>query len=362
MDHRFILIRLLVILVLVYMFVVGIGAMGHSFMLLGQSFADSVIKATASPIIALFVGILATSLVQSSSTTTSLIVGLVASGALSAHGAVFMVMGANVGTTITSTIVSLAHVTRGDEFRRTFAAATVHDFFNIMAVVALFTVELATGFLTSTSSAIAGALEGVGGLKLADPISDATTPVVLVLAGLVGQNGLVLLMLAGFLTIGTLLGIVRVSRSLVLGRIRLAFNQHLFKNAARSMLLGTGVTVLVQSSSISTSLLIPLVGARLLNLVQVFPYTLGANIGTTVTANLAALATGNVAAVAVSLAHLLFNLCGIGLVWPVRPVRRVPILLAERMAAATVRHRLVPLIYILLAFFGLPMLVIFAWG
>ncbi len=169
MDHRFILVRLLVILVLVYMFVVGIGAMGHSFMLLGQSFADSVIKATASPIIALFVGILATSLVQSSSTTTSLIVGLVASGALSAHGAVFMVMGANVGTTITSTIVSLAHVTRSDEFRRTFAAATVHDFFNIMAVVALFTVELATGFLTSTSSAIAGALEGVGGLKTGGP-------------------------------------------------------------------------------------------------------------------------------------------------------------------------------------------------
>ena len=193
------------IVLLVYLFVVGIGAMGYSFMLMGRESSNALIRATESPLVALFVGILATSLVQSSSTTTSLIVGLVASGALSTQGAVFMVMGSNIGTTITSTVVSLAHITRTSDFRRTFAAATVHDFFNFMAVAVLFPVELASGFLTRISTALAGEVEGLGGLKLGDPIGDATTPVVLALAQLTGQNPALLLIVAVLLTMGALL-------------------------------------------------------------------------------------------------------------------------------------------------------------
>ncbi len=359
--HWLITLQLGIIVALVYLFVVGIGAMGHGFMLLGEEFSDSIIRATESPFVALFVGILATSLVQSSSTTTSIIVGLVAGGALSTQGAIFMVMGTNIGTTITSTIVSLAHITRSDDFRRTFAAATVHDFFNFMAVAVLFPVELATGLLTKISTVLAGTVAGLGGLKLGDPIGDATTPVVRALAGLTEQNGALLLIVAAILTIGTLLAIVRVSRRLVYGRIESVFSEHLFRSSGRSMLLGAGITVLVQSSSISTSLVIPLVGAGLLNLTQVFPYTLGANIGTTVTANLVALSTGNAAAVTVSLAHLLFNVFGICLIWPVGKVRRIPILLAERMSAATMRTRLAPVIYIVLAFFALPFVAILVW-
>ncbi len=127
-----------------------------------------------------------------------------------------------------------------------------------------------------------------------------------------------------------------------------------------ALFIGILATALVQSSSISTSLVIPLVGTGVLNLVQVFPYTLGANVGTTVTANLAALSTGNVAAVTVALAHLLFNLFGIALIWPVQIVRRTPILLAELMATVTMRNRLLPLVYIAVAFFGLPFLAILA--
>ena len=64
------------------------------------------------------------------------------------------------------------------------------------------------------------------------------------------------------------------------------------------------------------------------------------------------------AAVTVSLAHLLFNVCGIVLVWPVSRVRGPPIYLAEHMAYATMRSRLVPLIYVAVVFFGLPFLAI----
>ena len=262
----------------VFLFVVGIGAMGHSFMLLGREFSGSVVRATESPFVALFVGILATSLVQSSSTTTSLIVGLVAGGALSTQGAVFMVMGTNIGTTITSTIVSLVHITKPADFRRTFAAATLHDFFNFLSVAALFPVEIATGFLTRTSTALARTLRDAGVLNLGDPIGDATTPVVLALAELTGQNASLLLVLAILITFGTLMAIVKLSRNLTLQRIESVFDAHLFKNPGCSMLIGTGVTILVQSSSISTSLVIPFVGAGVLNLAQVFPYTLGPNL------------------------------------------------------------------------------------
>ncbi len=151
-----------------------------------------------------------------------------------------------------------------------------------------------------------------------------------------------------------LFGIVRVLRSLVLSRVEAVFDEHVLKNDRRSMPAGVVITLLLQSSSISTSLVVPLVGTGVLRLKQVFPYTLGANAGTTMTANLAALSTENVAAVTVSVAHLMFNVCGIALIWPVGGVRQILVVLAELMASATMRSRLVPLAYIALAYFGLP--------
>ena len=353
--------RVLAILVCLYLFLVGIAGIGHSFQLFGGGFSDAVLTATQSPVAALFIGILATSLVQSSSTTSSVIVGMVAGGTVSTRAAVFMIMGTNVGTTVTNTIVSVGHVAQGGEFRRAFAAATVHDFFNLMAVAILFPVEWATGFLSHASVFLATAFAGVGGLQLGNPVKAATAPAVFALAAAVGHHGPLLLVIAAALTVGGLFSIVRLLRSLALRRVEAALDERLFRNAGRSMLVGVAVTMAVQSSSISTSLVVPMVAMELLTLRQVFPYTLGANVGTTFTANLAALSTGSVAAVTVSLAHLVFNVCGIALVWPVSRVRGVPIYLAEKMADATMRSRLVPLIYVAAVFFGLPFLVIIAF-
>ncbi|UCD36993.1 MAG: Na/Pi symporter [Fidelibacterota bacterium] len=346
------------IILFLYLFIVGIGAMGYSFKLFGKGFSETILSTTASPIVGLFIGILATSLVQSSSTTTSIVVGMVAGGAISIQGAIPIIMGANIGTTVTNTIVSIGHITRKAEFRRAFAAATVHDFFNIVAVVILFPLELATGFLSRLASSLAVVFEGMGGMKLGSPLKAATVPAINLISDLVGHHPVPLLILSVLLIFLMLAGIVKTLRSLVIKRISAFFDEHLFKTASRAFLFGMLLTSLVQSSSITTSLAVPLVGAGLLTLLQVFPYTLGANIGTTITAILAALSTANPAAITVSFAHLMFNISGIVIIWPVKRIRRIPILIAEYASKTATQNRFLPPLFIVLVFYVFPLILI----
>lgn len=342
----------------VYFFIVGIQGMGHAFKLFGKEFADGVLRTTASPFVGLFIGILSTAVVQSSSTVTSIIVGMVAGGAISIEGAIPMVMGANIGTTITNLLVSLGHIMRNDEFKRAFAAATVHDAFNWIAVLILFPLELATGLLGKIAKALAGAFADVGGLKLANPLKAATKPVVELLGKMLAENAVAVLVVSVVITFAMLFLIVKILRTLVLERVQKLFDEHLFRNAGRAMLFGLVLTVAVQSSSITTSLIIPLAGAGVLSLIQILPYTLGANVGTTVTAMLAALATGKESAAAVAFAHLMFNVLGICIVWPVKPVRMIPIRIAEWLSELSLKNRIIPFAFILLVFFGLPLALI----
>ena len=126
--------RALLIVLFLYIFLLSIGMMGAAFKGFGKGFAEVLLNTTNNSFVGLFIGILATSLVQSSSTTTSIVVGMVASGVLTLGNAVPIIMGANIGTTVTNTLVSLGHVTRREEFKRAIAGATVHDFFNIICV------------------------------------------------------------------------------------------------------------------------------------------------------------------------------------------------------------------------------------
>ena len=167
--------RILLLLVLLFVFLVGVKGMGDGFKLLGKDVLEKFFAATENPFIGLIVGILATALVQSSSVTTSMIVGLVASpeNPLPFANAVPMIMGANIGTTVTNMIVSMAHVGRREEFRRAFAVATVHDFFNIMAVAILLPLELATGYLQKTSGLFVSVVSGLTGAQYESPIKGA---------------------------------------------------------------------------------------------------------------------------------------------------------------------------------------------
>ena len=114
----------------------------------------------------------------------------------------------------------------------------------------------------------------------------------------------------------------------------------------------------MQSSSITTSLVIPLAGAGILSLRQIFPYTLGANIGTTVTSLLASMVSGTIAPLAVALSHLTFNLLGIGLLYPIKSVREIPIRLAEWFSDLATQNKIYPLLYILIVFFLIPLTLI----
>jgi sodium-dependent phosphate cotransporter len=153
--------------------------------------------------------------------------------------------------------------------------------------------------------------------------------------------------------------IVANLKKLVIGKVESFFNKNLFKNAFRAMILGLIMTVAVQSSSITTSLAVPLAGAGILTLIQIFPFTLGANVGTTITAMLAALVTADPAAITVAFAHLLFNIFGIILVWP---IRRVPIFMATTLAEWATKSRLIPLAYVTVVFFVIPLILIYFVG
>lgn len=348
------LIRTLTVLALLYLFFLGLDLMGLSFKLFGKGFAERLLTGTSDPFVGLIVGILATSLVQSSSTTTSMTVALVAAGAISLEGAIPIIMGANIGTSVTNTLVSLGHVTRREEFRRAFAGATVHDFFNLLTVAILFPLELATGYLARTANAVEGLLEG-GGLKLFDPVKAAVRPVAETISETLGSSGWLTLLAGIALLFLALRFLVGVLKTLLTARAEQLLDRTLLRSPLAAIGAGCAITAMVQSSSITTSVMVPLVAAGIVSLEQLFPLTIGANLGTTVTAMLAALSTGNAAAISVALSHVLFNVSGAAVLYPIPLVRRIPLTLARALGSLASRHRWLALLYVALVFFGIPL-------
>ncbi len=344
-----------------YLFLVGIKGMSSAIKHMGSDVADSIFTTTSDPVIALFIGVFATVLFQSSSTTTSLIVGMVSSGALGLAGAVPMIMGANIGTTVTNTIVSIGHLNRGSEFRRAFAASTVHDFFNMMSVMVLFPLEMAFhGIQRSAewiSSLMFGKIQNVEILKAKSPIKVAIKSGAKFVEKFSFDNDVIYLILSILITFAMLYALVKILRSLVLKKVEVFFDEYIFKTAIRAIGFGVVLTIMVQSSSITTSLVVPLAGAGVLTLRQIFPFTLGANIGTTVTALLAAI-TGTVAALIAAISHLLFNIFGIIIIYGLPFLRVIPLNCAEWIADQAVKNKLIPVLYLLLVFVGMPLTII----
>jgi sodium-dependent phosphate cotransporter len=355
-------VRVLLLAALLYGFFLGLDLMGVAFKLFGKGFAETLIERTANPFVGLFIGILATTLVQSSSTTTSMTVALVAAGGLTIEGAIPIVMGANIGTSVTNTLVSLAHVTRREEFQRAFAGATVHDFFNMMAVVVLLPLELATGFLERSSVFTAGVLEGVGGTKLFNPLRAIVRPVAENVKEFLNDSGGLVLTVGVLLLIACLKFLVDLLKVLMTARAEKILHGTIFRSAFAAVLAGLAMTVMVQSSSITTSVMVPLVGAGVVTLEQLFPYTIGANIGTTITAMLAALSTGSPASVTVAFSHLFFNMTASLLLYIPPPVRAIPLSLARFMGQLGSRNRLLAGAYIVVFFYGLPLLLLLLSG
>lgn len=361
--------KVLLVAGLLYCFLVSIGLMGAAFKGFGKGFAEQLIQTTSNPFIGLFIGILATSIVQSSSTTTSIVVGMVGSGVLQVSCAIPIIMGANIGTTVTNTLVSLGHVSRRDEFRRAIGAATVHDFFNLICVSVLFPLELLTGYLEKTATLMSSLFKDVGGIKFTSPIKVATAPVVhgiqaaiSWLCQFVSSSSIfanVFVLIASFILLFfSLYFLVRVMKSLVVKRAEIILDNVISRHAFLGFLAGLFFTIVVQSSSVTTSLLVPLVAAGILTIEAAFPITIGANIGTTTTAILASFATGNISAVVIAFAHFLFNLTGAVCIYPIKWCRIIPIRLAKGLGNLAAEKRRYAAAYVLGVFFVIPALLI----
>lgn len=127
----------------VYLLLVGVGVIGDGFKWIsgGAEGAAKIFSFASNPVVGVILGALATALVQSSSTVTSVIVGLVAGG-MPVSIAVPMIMGANMGTTITNTIVSFGNFGEWSMFNKSLQAAKVQEFFNLYSIFIFLPIEM----------------------------------------------------------------------------------------------------------------------------------------------------------------------------------------------------------------------------
>merc|ERR1711998_520806 len=371
----------------------------------GKIFRNS--KVFDNPIAGMLVGVLVTVLVQSSSTSTSIVITMVAADLFSVKQAISLVMGANIGTSVTSTIVALGQSMDRNEFRRAFAAATVHDMFNFMTVLVFLPLEAMTGYLYNLSLAIINASPGLSsGEKPPDILKALTKPFTKAIISIDkkqitkiaegkegtymlkhflgmghddmsdGVAGVIILIVALAVLCITLFLIVYTLKSLLKGRIAVWLHKSVNGNVPDikcggitfpmgwaagylSILTGLGITIAVQSSSITTSALTPLVGVGVIKIERMYPTVLGANIGTCITGVLAALAAdGSKLAITLQVAycHLFFNFSGIFVFYVIWPMRALPINAAKFLGNTTAEYKWFALAYLFMCFFLIPVI------
>ncbi|KAJ3598965.1 hypothetical protein NHX12_032928 [Muraenolepis orangiensis] len=443
--------KFFLLLGLLYMFVCSLDVLSSAFQLVGGKAAGDIFQDNAvlsNPVAGLVIGVLVTVLVQSSSTSSSIVVSMVSSGLLDVKSAVPIIMGANIGTSVTNTIVAMMQAGDRNEFRRAFAGATVHDFFNWLAVLVLLPLEVATGVLYKLTKLMIDSFNiqsGEDAPDLLNVITDPLTNAIIqldksVISGIAtgdpaarnkslikvwcktlknitlenvtvgacpsdrcwtdgntGQNwteknethiiplercyhmfantnlpdlavGLILLALSLLILCTCLILIVKLLNSMLKGQVAVVIKSILntdfpfpfsWVTGYIAMVVGAGMTFIVQSSSVFTSAITPLVGIGVISLERAYPLTLGSNIGTTTTAILAAMASpketlGN--SLQIALCHFFFNIMGILLFYPI-PFTRIPIRLARALGNHTAKYRWFAGLYLILCFLVLPLTV-----
>ncbi|XP_008829429.1 sodium-dependent phosphate transport protein 2C [Nannospalax galili] len=421
-----------------YFFICSLDILSSAFQLLGSKMAGDIFKdnmVLSNPVAGLVIGVLVTVLVQSSSTSSSIVVSMVASKLLTVQASVPIIMGVNVGTSITSTLVSMAQSGDRDEFQRAFSGSAVHGIFNWLTVLVLLPLESATAALERLSKLALGAASLQPGRQSPDILKAVTQPFThliiqldssVITSSATGNttnsslikrwcstrvkmsqgnseecgiftpcternstaiseeeklpchhlfvgSGLTDLAVGFILLAGSLLVlcaclvlIVKLLNSVLQGRIAQAVRAVInadfpfpfgWLSGYLAILVGAGLTFLLQSSSVFTAAVVPLMGVGVISLERAYPLFLGSNIGTTTTALLAALASPAdmlLFAVQVALIHFFFNLAGI-LLWYLVPVLRLPIPLAKSFGELTAQYPWVAIVYLLLTFLLLPL-------
>uniref|UniRef100_A0A3B3Z720 Sodium-dependent phosphate transport protein 2B n=1 Tax=Periophthalmus magnuspinnatus TaxID=409849 RepID=A0A3B3Z720_9GOBI len=444
------ILKLVLLLGLLYLFICSLDVLSSAFQLVGGKAAGDIFQENAvlaNPVAGLVIGVLVTVLVQSSSTSSSIVVSMVSSGLLEVKSAVPIIMGANIGTSVTNTIVAMMQAGDRNEFRRAFAGATVHDFFNWLSVLILLPLEVATGVLYKLTALIIDSFQIQSGEDAPDLLNVITDPLTdsivqldkSVIAGIATgdpearnkslvkrwcktfsnsstsnmtvQNctagsfcwvegnltwtevnitntinlekcnhlfanvnlpdlaiGLILMALSLLILCTCLIFIVKLLNSMLKGQVAVVIKKILntdfpfpfsWVTGYIAILVGAGMTFIVQSSSVFTSAITPLVGIGVISLERAYPLTLGSNIGTTTTAILAAMASpGETLAesLQIALCHFFFNIMGI-LLWYPFPFQRIPIRLARGLGNKTAKYRWFAALYLILCFVVLPITV-----
>nr|XP_033715059.1 sodium-dependent phosphate transport protein 2C isoform X3 [Tursiops truncatus] len=415
-----------------YLFICSLDILSSAFQLLGSKVAGDIFKdnvVLSNPVAGLVIGVLGTVLVQSSSTSSSIVVSMVASKLLTVRASVPVIMGVNVGTSVTSTLVSMAQSGDRDAFRRAFGGSAVHGVFNWLTALTLLPLESAAAPLERLSALALGAASLQPGGRAPDILKVLTRPLTRLIVQTAGNSstcaaatggpcparnssaaeeqlpcrhlfegtaladlavGFILLAASLLVLCACLALIVKLLSSTLRGRVGQAVSTVVnaggpwgggegggeearlrvtgspsadfpspfgWLSGYLAILVGAGLTFALQSSSVFTAAVVPLMGVRVISLERAYPLFLGSNIGTTTTALLAALASPSdmlISAVQVALIHFFFNLAGI-LLWYVVPVLRLPIPLAKRFGDLTARYRWVAVAYLLLSFLLLPL-------
>lgn len=364
--------KILIALALLYIFLIGIKFISISFGLFGSGFAEQFVIIYSNPFCGLFTGILVTSLVQSSSATTSLIVGLAGSGLLPLESAIPMVIGANMGSTITSLLVSFTFITRKEDFRRAFTAATMHDFFNVFTILVFFPLEMFFHIIEKSALFLTDIFQNVGGIAFTSPVKMIIDPVTKSAQHLLLDTfgiadvlaSIILLIVAILIVVFSLIYLVKTMRSLVINTTEKVIDRLLFRNTFTAFTLGMLLTAVIQSSAVTVSMVVGMVAAGFLDLNRAYPFTLGANIGTTITALLASLVTlnsesgaaVNTIGLTVALSHLVFNIYGTMIFLP---LRKVPIFCATKFGQFASEFKVLAVIFVICGFYVVPLALIF---
>ncbi|XP_023284511.1 sodium-dependent phosphate transport protein 2B-like [Seriola lalandi dorsalis] len=442
------IVKLVLLLGLLYLFICSLDVLSSAFQLVGGKAAGDIFQdnvVLSNPVAGLVIGVLVTVLVQSSSTSSSIVVSMVSSGLLEVQSAVPIIMGANIGTSVTNTIVAMMQAGDRNEFRRAFAGATVHDFFNWLSVLVLLPLEVATGVLYKLTLLIIESFNIESGEDAPDLLNVITDPLTnsivqldkSVITGIATGDpearnkslikvwckketnttfwnvtvenctagavcweegnltwtemnmtwtdyqekckhlfasanlpdlavGLILLALSLLVLCTCLILIVKLLNSMLQGQVAVVIKKVLntdfpfpftWVTGYIAIMVGAGMTFIVQSSSVFTSAITPLVGIGVISLERAYPLTLGSNIGTTTTAILAAMASpGETLAnsLQIALCHFFFNIMGILLWYPI-PFMRVPIRLARGLGNHTAKYRWFAALYLFLCFLVFPL-------
>ncbi|CAL8332710.1 unnamed protein product [Merluccius merluccius] len=442
--------KLLLLIGFLYLFICSLDILSSAFQLVGGKMAGDIFQDNSvlgNPLAGLVIGVLVTLLVQSSSTSSSIVVSMVSAGLLTVQLAVPIIMGTNIGTSVTNTLVAMTQAGDRSTFRRAFAGATVHDFFNWLSVLVLLPLEVATGYMYVLTKLIIDSFNIQSGEApdLLNVITDPLTESIIqldesVISGIATGNaearnrslikiwcntftnitlenmtvpgpenctspslcwvvgnltftlknvsqtyyiekckhvfvdgalsdlavGLILLSLSLLVLCSCLILIVKLLNSMLKGQVAMVIKKVLntdfpfpfgWVTGYIAIVVGAGMTFIVQSSSVFTSAITPLVGIGVISIERAYPLSLGANIGTTTTAILAAMASpgetlGN--SLQIALVHFLFNISGILLWYPI-PFTRIPIRLAKGLGDITASYRWFAAVYIICCFFVLPL-------